>query len=182
MNMLDAALTRLDQLTRHAGVALVGAIVLILTAQIFFRYGFNSSLTWSEEVSTWCMVWTVYLGSGSLMRKWEHVHIPMLLRALPLRPRAVMIIVAKLVTLATVAFIAWQGALMVSSGFHIRSESLGLSTMWIKYAVPVGALLMTIFALGCVAEDLRLLLRGEMKSFERYGDVTGDARDAAPGS
>lgn len=180
---MERALDHIDRLARAIGIALVAAIVCILAAQIFFRYALNSSLTWSEEVATWSMVWIVYIGSAAIMRRWEHVNIPMFIRWLPLGARIPAIVLAKLVTLATVAFIAWQGIRMVQGGFHIRSESVGMSTVWIKYAVPVGMVLMALFALACVADDLRRWRRGDRAYFARYGELTGaDARESAPGS
>ena len=46
------------------------------------------SLIWSEEVSAWCMVWVVFLGAVSLMRRDGLVSIPIFVTLLPPTPRA----------------------------------------------------------------------------------------------
>jgi TRAP-type C4-dicarboxylate transport system permease small subunit len=190
MSVLDRVLDLLDRATRMASIAAAVAIVAILLAQIFFRYALNSSIVWSEEVATWCLVWLVFLGSATIMRRWDHVNIPMLIQRLPMTVRPTIIILAKLVTCATCAVIAWYGVQIVMGTFHINSQTVGINTRWIKFAVPIGGALMAVFAFGCIVDDLRRLRRGDTEYFRRYGDIALDEaadkaeaiRTAAPGS
>ena len=77
MATLDRVLDALDALARWLAMALATAIIAILLAQILFRYVLNSSIIWSEEVATWCLVWLVFLGSASLLRRWSSpMHCP----------------------------------------------------------------------------------------------------------
>lgn len=184
---MDRLLDLLDRTARAGAIAFSVAIVVILLAQIVFRYGLNSSIVWSEEVATWCLVWVVFLGSATIMRRWDHVHVPMLITRLPLGLRPAVIIFAKLATGTTAAVIAWYGAQVVMANFHINSQTVGISTRWIKFAVPIGMTLMAVFALSCVADDIRRWRRGELGYFRRYGEIAADdageaARTAAPGS
>lgn len=182
MERLDRLLDVLDGLARWVAMALATAIILILFAQIFFRYALNSSILWSEEVATWCLVWLVFIGSAAIMRRWEHVQIPMLIRRLPLGARPGVIIFAKLATCLAVALIAWYGMLWVRGPGHMTSQTSGISTHWIKLAVPIGAGLMALFALRCALEDILRWRRGEMEYFRTYGDLElEDAADAQAG-
>ena len=190
MSAVDRALERLDQAARFLGVLLTAAIVVILLAQIGFRYFLNSSILWSEEVATWCMVWVVFIGSASIMRRWEHVNIPLLIQVLPLRVRPVLIIFAKLATCVAVAIIAWYGVQVVMGTFHIRSQTSGINSRWIKLAVPIGSSAMALFALNWAAHDLVRWRRGDLEYFRRYGELALDeiadtastVRTVAPGS
>jgi TRAP-type C4-dicarboxylate transport system permease small subunit len=189
MRHLDRVLDTLDLATRWVAIALATAIILILLAQIFFRYFLNSSIVWSEEVATWCLVWLVFLGAAALMRRWDHVQVPMLIRGLPLRIRPALIVFAKLATCLAVALIAWYGLQWVLGPIHIRSQTTDISTRWIKLAVPIGAGLMTLFALASAAADIGRWRRGDLEYFRTYGDLEledapdagAPARDAAPG-
>src|SRR3989454_3233313 len=98
MKQLDRLLEVLDALARWVAMALATIIIAILFVQIFYRYVLNTSIVWSEEVATWCLVWLVFVGSAAIMRRWEHVHIPMLIRRLPLGARPGVIIFVKLAT------------------------------------------------------------------------------------
>lgn len=189
MASIERFLDRLDQGARLLTSVLCCAIISILVAQIGFRYFLNSSIVWSEEVATWCMVWVVFIGSASIMRHWEHVNIPMLIRALPLASRPAFIIFSKVATVIAVALVAWYGVQVVMGTFHIRSQTSGINSRWIKLAVPTGTILMALFALQCVVEDLRRWRRGDMDYFARYGDLGIDVgtdptavQRAAPGS
>jgi TRAP-type C4-dicarboxylate transport system permease small subunit len=181
VNRIAQALDGLDRLIRWLAIGLAAAIVAILTAQIFFRYILNDSIVWSEEVSTWCMVWLVFIGSASIMHRWDHVHVPLLLQWLPLRPRAWFVVLAKLLTFVSVCVVAYYAAAMFQGTFHISSQTTGISTRWIKLSILVGMVLMAIFALHCVSLDLRRILRGDFAYFASYGEVAavGDAPRSA---
>src|SRR5262245_50269030 len=171
MAILDRVLGALDALTRGVAIALATGILLILCAQIFFRYVLNSSILWSEEVATWSLIWLVFIGAAAIMRRWEHVHIPMLIQRLPLGIRPGVIVFAKLATAVAVALVAYYGLQWVLGPVHIRSQTSGISTRWIKLAVPMGAGLMTLFALRAALEDIRHWRRGDLEYFSRYGDL-----------
>jgi TRAP-type C4-dicarboxylate transport system permease small subunit len=168
---LDRVLDALDAAARWVAMALSTLIILILSAQIFFRYFLNSSIVWSEEVATWCLVWLVFIGGAAIMRRWDHVHIPMLIQKLPLGLRPAVILFAKLATCVAVALIAWYGLQWVLGPVHIRSQTSGISTRWIKLAVPIGAGLMTLFALRCALEDVLRWRRGDLEYFRKYGEL-----------
>jgi len=168
---LDRLLAALDAAARWAAMLLSTAIIAILSAQIFWRYALNSSIVWSEEVATWCLVWLVFIGSAAIMYRWEHVHIPMLIRKLPLRMRPGVIIFAKLATGVAVALVFWYGLQVVLGPVHIRSQASDISTRWIKLSVPIGAGLMMLFALRCALEDIRRWRRGDLEYFRAYGDL-----------
>src|SRR5947209_19755435 len=87
MKQLDRLLEVLDALARWVAMALATIIIAILFVQIFYRYVLNTSIVWSEEVATWCLVWLVFLGSAAIILRWELVHIPMLFLRQPLGAR-----------------------------------------------------------------------------------------------
>ena len=183
MNLIDRVIDGLDTCAQFITGVLTCAIVVILLAQIGFRYLLNSSILWSEEVATWSMVWVVFIGSASLMKAWEHVHIPLLIRIMPLRVRPVLIILARLVTAGTALVIAWYGVAMIEGTFHIRSQVSGIDSRWIKIAVPAGITAMALFALHAVLVDIRHLRRGDFEYFRKYGEIVPGEEDlpaAAP--
>jgi len=170
MRALDRVLGALDRLARWAAMALSMAIILILSAQIFFRYVLNNSIVWSEEVATWCQIWLVFMGSAAIMQRWEHVQIPMLIQRLPLGLRPWVIVFAKLATFVAAALVAYYGLLWVLGPVHMRSQATDISTRWIKVAVPLGAGLMALFALRGALRDIGRWHRGDMEEFRSYGD------------
>src|SRR5439155_485640 len=109
--------------------------------------------------------------SAAIMRRWEHVHIPMLIRRLPLGARPGVIIFVKLATCLAVTLVAYYGLRWVLGPGHISSQTSGISTHWIKLAVPIGAGLMALFALRGALADVARQIRRLFERLKREGPV-----------
>ena len=166
----DAALAVLDRLAQWLAIALVGVIAVAMILQVFFRYVVNSSLSWSEELSVWSLVWLVFIGSVVLIRDWEHINIPTFVNWLPLRLRPYVIIVAKCLSIAFLATMTYLGFEMILFGFHADAPVLHLSTRWAKLSIPVGGALMCLFALSVLLKDLVRLWRRDYRHFADQGN------------
>jgi TRAP-type C4-dicarboxylate transport system permease small subunit len=153
--VLDA----IDLLGQRMTQLLMLAIICVLAAQVFFRFMLNASLTWSEEVAGWCMVWVVFIGAVSLVRHDAAVSIPIFVTMLPRKWRAAAVIVSRVATIVAALFLAWYGARVVAGTFHIVSQTTGVNTRYIKLCVPISAALMALFALLNLAADIRRLAR-----------------------
>ena len=160
----------LDRLSRSAVVVFVITITVVMLAQVFFRYVINSSLQWSEEISIWALIWMVFIGSAVIMRDWAHINIPTFTNLIPIKVRPYFLIFSKVVTILFLLAVIWFGFKVFNQNFHARSPSLGLSTRWAKLAIPVGAVLMAVFAFNAMLLDLINLRRGNDAHFENQGN------------
>lgn len=167
--MVNRLIDRTAKAAEAIGVAITIVIFAVMLAQIFFRYVLNSSLLWSEDVALWGLAWLVFVAAGPVMRTWSHVHVPLFVRAFPLPVRARLIVLSKLLTAAFLLFLVWQGTVSVFAGYHRVAEMLGLSTRWVKLAIPVGSALMLAFLLAGIARDMRALARRDADHFADYG-------------
>ena len=168
MNLLDRLGLLVDGIEAVARAAVLGLtllVLLVMLAQVFFRYVLNSSLQWSEELAVWGMVWMVFVGSVLLVRRSEHISITTLVRLAPLRVRPYLVIFNKAAGLVFLAIVGYYGFEVFAGTFHARSPSLGLSTRWIKLAIPIGAVLMAVVAVHAIADDLRRLANRDFASF-----------------
>ena len=59
--------------------AMLACTVLLTVLQVFFRYVVGDPLSWSEELSRWLFVWTVYLGWPLLISKHKHMRLEFLI-------------------------------------------------------------------------------------------------------
>lgn len=64
---------------------LLAAMVVLVFGNVVLRYGFNSGITVSEEVSRWMFIWLTFLGSIVALRDRGHLGVDALVRRLPLR-------------------------------------------------------------------------------------------------
>jgi TRAP-type transport system small permease protein len=58
-------------------------MVVLVFGNVLLRYGFNSGITISEELSRWLLVWLTFLGAIVALRQHAHLGVDTLVRALP---------------------------------------------------------------------------------------------------
>ena len=59
--------------------ACMAGMVVLVFGNVMLRYGFNSGITLSEELSRWFFVWMTFLGAIVALRKHEHLGTDMLI-------------------------------------------------------------------------------------------------------
>lgn len=109
--LVDAYFTLLKIL---CALLLAGMVVLVF-GNVVLRYGFNSGITLSEEVSRWMFVWLTFLGSIIALRERGHLGVDALVRRLPLWGKKLCFLVShSLVIYAIVLFVmgTWQQTLI----------------------------------------------------------------------
>lgn len=71
------------RLLRAVIAVLLAAMVVLVFGNVVLRYGFNSGIAISEELSRWLFVWMVFLGAIIGMKEHSHLGVDSLLKALP---------------------------------------------------------------------------------------------------
>jgi TRAP-type C4-dicarboxylate transport system permease small subunit len=72
----------LEKLLRIAVAALVVTIVVMVAAQVIFRYAVKEPIVWSEEFTTLCYQWLSYLGAALAVRYRAHFGVDFVVRLL----------------------------------------------------------------------------------------------------
>ena len=71
-------------------IALLLAIMVVLVfGNVVMRYGFDSGITLSEEVSRWLFVWLTFLGGIVALKEHGHLGSDMLVSRLPVAGKKV---------------------------------------------------------------------------------------------
>ncbi|RUM98136.1 TRAP transporter small permease [Pseudaminobacter arsenicus] len=121
------------------GVLVLAAITLLVFANAFLRYTFNSGIIWADEVVIALVPWLAMLGMFLSVRRREIIRIGFLIDRLTPRSRRLLLIVTELAS--TVAF----GYLTIVSFSYLslfgsdRSVYLSLSKGWFTSAMCIGA-------------------------------------------
>ena len=63
--------------------ACLAAMVALVFGNVVLRYGFNSGIAISEELSRWLFVWMTFLGATVALRRHAHLGVDSLVRILP---------------------------------------------------------------------------------------------------
>lgn len=143
------------------GAFALALMVLIILAQVFFRYVLNNALPWPDEAARFCMLWMTGLMAPAAYRMGGFVSIDMALRKLPRIPT----IIATLVLLAialTVLLVGFELSLKhVKSGWLFKSSSLKFATAEGQWRMPLAYMFMSL-QVGIVlmiSVNIELMLR-----------------------
>ena len=80
MDAFDRVLLRLN---RWLVIVILGAMALMVFANVALRFLTDASILWVEEVSRYLMIWLTFLGAGLVLRYGGHIGIDALQDAMP---------------------------------------------------------------------------------------------------
>lgn len=92
-------------------IAILGLMVILVFGNVVLRYGFNSGITFSEELSRFLFVWMVFLGSVLMLRDNGHLGVHTFTSLLPLWGKKICKLISDVITLACCVLLsvgAWQ--------------------------------------------------------------------------
>jgi TRAP-type transport system small permease protein len=124
--------------------ALAGTVFL----QFFTRYALNDSAGWTEEISRYLLICTVFIGATISVRKNNHIHVDIFYRYLP---RPVTRVMSTFVDAFRIAFFGYAAWLTYQLMQRIGSQRMAVVDLPIglMYGVVLaGFVLMTWRALG----------------------------------
>ena len=137
---------------------IIGAMAFMLFftfIQVVARYLFESSLVFSEELSRYLFVWTVFLGLPVVAKRGGHMAVTALSGRLKGAAARTMSVAAYLVGIAFMATMIVQGVEMVQRTSQQLSPAMEISMSWVYLAIPIGCLFMMLQ----MVSDLCALLR-----------------------
>jgi TRAP-type C4-dicarboxylate transport system permease small subunit len=134
-------------------------MLVLVTAQIFFRYVLQLSVPWTEEAARWFYAWQIFLGSSLAMRDRLHLQIPVLLDRFSGKPRAFLDLLAALAGLGFLTGIIWGSLLMIRAVYPVQAGSFPISTSYLYLSIPVGLIAMVALSARNVVDSARQLFQ-----------------------
>jgi TRAP-type C4-dicarboxylate transport system permease small subunit len=124
--------------------ALLAVMIICLTAQVGVRFILGSAVAWAEEVSRYCFICAVYLGTAVAAQKLMHVRITAQFVFFSTRVRLIFRIVADAILFSFNVFLAWLcfGIVSRSMQYGETSATLGIDIAFVEAVIPLGAVLM----------------------------------------
>ena len=132
-------------------------MVILVFGNVVLRYGFNTGITISEELSRWFFVYVTFLGAIVAMREHAHLGVDSLVRRLsPLGKKICFIVSQLLMLFATWLFL--QGSwLQTNINLHNSAPVSGLS-VGIVYAAGI---IFSVSVLLILLGDLYRVISGK---------------------
>lgn len=155
---LDRACRLLEALIAFA----LAAMVVLVFGNVVLRYGFNSGLTVSEEVSRWLFIWMTFLGAVVALREHGHLGVDMVVQSLPAWGKKTCLVVSHLVMLFVVALLFKGSVVQANINWDNAAPVTGASMAIVYISCTVFAVLAAVVLLF----DLFRILTGKLSEDE----------------
>jgi len=142
--------------------AALAVMVVLVFGNVVLRYGFNSGITVSEEVSRWLFVWLTFLGAIVAMRDHAHLGSDMLVSRLPVIGKKICLVIGHLLMLY-ITWLLFSGAqAQARINLDVQAPVTGASMAILYFAGIVFAVVAALF----LAYELWLVLTGQLSEEE----------------
>jgi TRAP-type C4-dicarboxylate transport system permease small subunit len=140
--------------------AFMAGMVVLVFGNVTLRYGFNSGITLSEELSRWLFVWMTFLGAIVALRSHEHLGTDMLVGRLEPKGKKICMGISQLLML----FVCWlllKGAYQQAViNWTSTSAVMEVSLSWLYFPGIIFAVLGGLL----IALDFFKLITGQKNS------------------
>lgn len=159
-------MTRIVDFYFHALKAMVvffiGTMVVLVLGNVILRYGFNSGITVSEELSRWAFVWLTFTGAVIAMREHTHLGMDTVVSKLPVLGKKICYVLSHLIMIACVLLFMSGAYDQTIINLGVEAPASGLSS---GFFYGVG-LFFGVPALLILFYDLYMMVSGRLKDDE----------------
>ncbi len=148
MNNILRASRIVNKMVETAVFVMLGAMVLIVSAGVFWRYGLNSALSWSEELVRYLLVWISFLGATMATCQGAHIGISMLTDRLPERLQRAVALFVNLIVLVFLGVVLYQGVKILPVMAVRVAPTLGVRMGIFYLVLPISAAVMILHVIG----------------------------------
>jgi TRAP-type C4-dicarboxylate transport system permease small subunit len=125
---LEAAARRLLE---WALIALLTGMAAMVFLNVVLRYGFNSGITWSEEMSRYFFVWLTFIGAVLTFAEHGHIGVETLVRRFGRRGRLVCMGLSNAIILVCAGVLLWGTWLQHDINASMTAAVVKLSMIWV---------------------------------------------------
>lgn len=136
----------LERVLKLTAVTLVLLMLLALAAQVFLRYVFGKSLSWSEELALLGFAWIVVITTAIGVRRMTHARMDLMLNILPASLHQWLEKLISLMLLALGVFIAYAGWGYFQETRGSTSAAVGFPIEFLYAAAPTFGVLIALFS------------------------------------
>lgn len=140
-------------------------MVLLVFGNVVLRYGFNSGISVSEELSRYLFVWVTFIGAVAGLKRRQHLGVDSIVQRLPGWGRMLSAVFGHLVMLLCCSVLFWGSLVQMKVNLENRSPVMQMPLAVIYAAAAFGGLAMGLILLvsfyrlmtgNATADDLRL--------------------------
>lgn len=128
MNRIVDSLFKLLEL---AMVLLLGGMVVMVFGNVVLRYGFNSGIVWSEEMSRYLFVWLTFTGAVVTFREQAHLGVETLVRTFGRQGRTICMLASNVIICFLACVFFWGTWRQAPINASMTAPVVGISMIWV---------------------------------------------------
>lgn len=159
-------LSRIDKLlytlTEILVFLLFTAMIIVVSLQVYTRFFTNNSLTWSEELSRFIMIWMVFLASTLVFRKNSHITVTNFVKILPNKLRVIVEVIAYLFMLIFIGIVLWGAFIVLPTTAIQKSPSNDIIMAYVYISIPISMAIIGLEVLKRLYNMLHYVKEGKI--------------------
>jgi TRAP-type transport system small permease protein len=132
LHVIDWAVTKLV-------IASMTVMLVVVSGQVFFRYGLNLSVDWAEEISRLSFVWSVFLAIPLGVKRGAHVGIALLTDRLSAALQDKLFRATNVLATVLMAIVAYEAVVLTFDQWDEPMSTLDVSVGLFMLPLAVGA-------------------------------------------
>ena len=137
------------------------ALVVLVTMQIYVRFFTASSLTWSEELSTYIMIWMVLIASVLVFRNKGHIWVENVVDILPKTAKPLVLAISNLFVLLFYVIIIWGSLTLLPTVHSQLSPACKIPMSYLYFAMPFSMVLTTFYIVRHIYDEVTEFIKAE---------------------
>lgn len=129
--MTDRIVAGVKRLLEWTLIALLAGMAAMVFLNVVLRYGFNSGITWSEEMSRYFFVWLTFIGAVLTFAEHAHIGVETLVRRFGRRGRLVFMAISNAIILLCAVILLWGTWLQHDINASMTAAVVELSMIWV---------------------------------------------------
>ena len=164
-----------------AGAFVAGAAILVMAVvigiEVIARQGFDSPFIETVLLGKLAMVILTYLGVAWVFRQKRHVSVNIVVRRLPLRAQLWVEVIALSFTLLALGIAVYETWSFAHTALYLGEKLIGsifnLPAFPFQVMIPIGLGLLCLEIIRRIAEDIKVLRRGDAQLLSLPQDTQG---------
>ena len=157
---LERALAALRRVEDGLLALLLGAMILLASAQIVLRNAFDAGIPWADPLLRAMVLWLGLLGALAASRGDKQISVDVLSRILPPRARSAVSALTCLFTTCVAGLVAWHGITLLQIDFETGTIAFASVPAWyVEAIIPLAFGLIALRYLLLSGSHIRALLQ-----------------------
>jgi TRAP-type C4-dicarboxylate transport system permease small subunit len=151
---INRAISGLNWLIGWLLAALLLVMTVLIAWQVFARYVMGSPLHFSEEIARFSMVWMTMLGAAYAFRYGTLISVDVLSEFSGRKVARVLDVIVTMISCVFAYVLIVEGLAITQRVASQVAPSTRVSMAWLYAAIPAGAVIILINAIGHLIDDL----------------------------